>query len=307
MKCFVAGGTGVIGRRVVPLLVAAGHDVRVVARSPERADQIRAAGAEPVSVDLFDRAAVDAAVVGAEAVVNLATHIPPMSRSALASAWVENDRIRSEGAPNLAGAAMAAGAVRLVQESITFPYADGGSDWVTESAARPPSPFTSATDVAERATAAFTEAGGSGVVLRFAQFAAADASHIATFAKMLRRGLFPIPGDRDAYTSFIGIDGAARAVIAALEAPPGTYNIADDDPVTRGEIAIALAEALGRRPGRFLPPGLVRRANSGAEVLMRSHRIDNRAFAQATGWAPGHRGAESITAAIALAYGVRRR
>src|SRR5688572_15245811 len=101
VKTFVAGATGVVGRRAVERLVAAGHDVTAVARTAEKADLVRALGARPVTVDLFDRDALVAAVAGHDVVVNLATHIPAFSQAALPGAWKENDRIRGEASRNL--------------------------------------------------------------------------------------------------------------------------------------------------------------------------------------------------------------
>ena len=295
MKVFVAGGTGVIGRRAVPALVEAGHDVTVIARSEERDRLVRDLGATPVRVDLFDRDGVHAAVAGHEAVVNLATHIPPMSKAAQASNWAENDRIRSEGSTNLVAAAKAHGARRFVQESITFPYADGGSEWVGEDVPRPTSDISVSVEAAEGAALGFS---GDSVVLRFAQFHAPDASHIATFSKALRFRASPLIGAPDTYVSFIGMPAAARAVVAALDAPPGVYNIADDDPPTRREAGEAIAAALGTRPPWGLPVGLVKRFNPSAEILARSHRISNERFKQATGWTPDDVGAQGVARSI---------
>src|SRR4051812_44368787 len=101
MKIFLAGGTGVIGRRALALLVGAGHDVSVLTRSEAKAAAVRSAGATPVAASLFDRASLVAAFAGHDAVVNLTTHIPPLSKAARASAWKENDRIRTEGSANV--------------------------------------------------------------------------------------------------------------------------------------------------------------------------------------------------------------
>ena len=98
MKVFVTGGTGVVGRRAVPMLIAAGHEVTAAGRSRERLAALERAGARTLALDLFDRAAVERAVAGQEVVVNLATHIPPSStRMMLPGAWRENDHIRREG------------------------------------------------------------------------------------------------------------------------------------------------------------------------------------------------------------------
>src|SRR5918998_2734464 len=107
MKLFVAGATGVLGWRSVKRLVEAGHDVTGIARSDEKAALLERLGAAPARVDLFDAGAVKGAVDGSEAVLNLATHIPPTSKYALPGVWKENDRIRTEGARNLVDAALA--------------------------------------------------------------------------------------------------------------------------------------------------------------------------------------------------------
>lgn len=298
MRCFVAGGTGVLGRRAVPALVAGGHEVTVVARSPERDELVRSMGATPVRADLFDPDGLRTAASGHDAVINLATHIPPVTRAARKAAWEENDRIRREASANLADAARTAGASRFVQESITFPYADGGDGWIDESAARPMSPYSEPVEHAEAAADGITADGGTGVVLRFAHFHSADSSHIQTFAKAFRWRINPFLGDPDAYWSLIGVDAAGRAVAAAVEAPAGVYNVADDDPPTRRALGVTVAEAIGRKPPFHPPTGLVRRLNPDSEVLMRSHRIDNRRFQEATGWSPDHRGAEGLARSI---------
>lgn len=212
MKVFVAGATGVLGNRVVPLLVRAGHQVTAIARTPEKAAVLRAVGAEPVTVGLFEPDRLIAAVAGHGAVVNLATHIPDLSRAARSSAWAENDRIRTEGSRNLVDAALADGALRYVQESISFFYADGGEDWLDEDAALDVPAFAAAILTAEAQAARFAAAGGSGVVLRFGWFYGAGSSHTASQLRIARRGLSPFPGAQDGYQAFVHLDDAASAV-----------------------------------------------------------------------------------------------
>ncbi len=96
MRIFVAGATGVLGRRLLPLLVQAGHTVRGVARSDEKATQLGALGVEPSRISLFDPVGVRRAVLGCEAVIHVATRIPPMARGRKREAWAENDRTVSE-------------------------------------------------------------------------------------------------------------------------------------------------------------------------------------------------------------------
>ena len=112
-RIFVTGATGVIGRRVVPRLVAAGHAVAAVGRSPEKRAALERQGAAAVDVDLRDAAALRRALDGHAVVLNLATHMPPSTnRMLLPGAWRENDRVRREGSAALVDAALAAGVSR---------------------------------------------------------------------------------------------------------------------------------------------------------------------------------------------------
>ena len=282
MKVFVAGATGVIGWRAVERLVAAGHEVTAIARSAEKAELVRSKGATPVQVSLFDREQLTAAVAGHDVVINLATHIPSMSKGAFAGSWSENNRIRTEGSANLVDAALAAGATRYIQESIVFTYPDSGDTWIdAESTPIDPAPFTAAVVAAEASAARFTEAGGTGVVLRFGMFFAAESTHTRMVANAVRTGASPVAGKPGAYQSIIHADDAAAAVVAALDAPAGTYDVVDDEPLTKAETAKVLG-------GRFRFPGSLARGQN-VETLSRSQRVSNRRFKEATGWAPTYR------------------
>lgn len=285
MRVFVAGGTGVLGRRVVPLLVEAGHELTVNTRDPRATERVRELGAAPLTVDLFNTDAVAEAVAGHDAVINIATSIPVGSRAGLKSAWKTNDRLRSEASANLASA-IAESAGRYVGESVTFAYADGGDRWIDESHSYKAVGLVASLTDSEAAARSVTEAGGIGSTLRFALFSASDSGHHADFQKYARLGVFPIPGDPDAYISTIDVDDAARAVVAALEVPPGVYNIAEADPQTRRMHGEALAQALGKKRLRHMPAAVMRLASEGADGLTRGHRISSRTFAEATGWEP---------------------
>jgi len=288
MKIFLTGATGVVGTRALPALVAAGHQVTAVARGPQKADLVRRLGGEPVAVDLFDASAVKAAVVGSEAVVHLATNIPALTKAARASAWATNERLRREASRNLVDAALAVGAERYVQESIAFPYVDAGDQWIDEDhPVDHVGPFAGA-GVAEAQTARFTEAGGRGVVLRFAQFYADDASHLRVLNRLLRLRLNPFFGPPAAYSSWIHAEDAGAAVAAAVGAPAGIYNIGDDEPLRRADAGAAAAESLGLRPPHTIPAPMLRLAGSTAALLTRSLRVRNARYRDATGWAPTH-------------------
>ena len=302
MKVFLAGATGVLGRAAVPRLVAAGHEVTAVARGADKAERLRAQGATPVAVDLFDEVAVRAAVEGHDAVVHMATSIPPLVKGWRGSAWAMNDRLRSEGTRILADAARAGGASVLVKELVCFFYPDRGSQWIDEDVPVVRQPFSAASLEAEDHTVAFAEAGGRGVVLRFGLFYSADARGIEEHLRLARLRLGPMIGPADAYQPSIHVDDAADAVVAALHAPSGIYNVADE-PVTKAAWNAAFADAFGLKPLRSTPPLLLRLGGRKLEVLGASRRVSSARFREATGWAPTYPDATVGLAQVAADHG----
>jgi nucleoside-diphosphate-sugar epimerase len=286
VRVFLTGATGVIGRRVVPILLGTGHEVTAVGRSPEKRVGLEQLGARAVDVDLFAAEAVRRAVTGHDAVINLATHMPPSTtRMLMPGAWRENDRIRRTGSAILADAATAAGAGWFIQESFAPVYADGGDEWIDERWAIRPARYNRTVVDAEQSAARFTKRGGNGVVLRFAMFYGPDAFQVQDLIKLVRRGWAPLFGP-NGFTSSITHDDAATAVVAALGVGPGIYNVGDDVPLLRREWIDILAQALGAGPPRFLPRWLSRLGGSMAELLSRSQRISNRKLREKSGWAP---------------------
>ena len=197
------------------------------------------------------------------------------------AAWRNNDRIRTEGSRNLVEAALAGGASRYVQESVTFLYADGGSEWLDEGSPTQPNPVTASALDAEAAAGEFTASGGAGVVLRFGAFYGSDSEHTLLQLKMARAGFSALPGKPQDYVSSISTDDAAAAVLAALEVPAGIYNVVDDQPLTHEEYDRSLAEALGVRRLRrlWLPTGSL-------EHIARSHRVSNGRLRRVSAWEP---------------------
>jgi nucleoside-diphosphate-sugar epimerase len=295
-RVFVAGATGVLGWRSVRELVAAGHHVTGIARSDEKAALLRSLGATPVRVELFDAEAVKAAVVGHDAVLNLATHVPPPTEAARRSAWAEHERIRSEGARILVDAALAAGAAVYVQESLAFAYADGGDRWLDEDQPLMDGGAATAVRAAEAETARFTAGGGPGddggrpprrgIALRFGQFYAHDSTHTEALVRLARRGLSMNVGGADGYAPLISCDDAARAVVAALDAPAGVYNVVDDEPMTRREADGVLATAVGGSKLLRAPEAALKVGGPDAAIFRLSNRASNARFKAATGWAP---------------------
>ena len=288
MRIFLTGATGVVGRRLIPMLTTAGHRITAIGRTPEKRERLERAGAAAVAVDLFDPAAVHRAVAGHDVVINLATHIPSSStRMFLPGAWRENDRIRREASAILVEGAIAGGVQRFIQESFAPIYQSAGADWVDERFPMRPARYNRSVLDAERAAERFSASGGTGVVLRFAGFYGPDARHVHEMIRLAEHGWAPLPGHADAYFSSISHDDAATAVAAALTVPAGIYNVADDEPLTRREYADALAQALDVPPLKLPPAWLARLGGSLGELLSRSLRLSNRKLRSASGWAPG--------------------
>lgn len=287
MKLLVVGGTGVLGRHAVPALVSAGHDVTANTRNEASAELVSDAGATPTTFDVFDPTACEAAVDGHDAVVNIATSIPSGVGAAFRRSWATNDRLRTHAATNLANAA-AARQLRYVGESITFPYDAMDDRWIDESVGCSYFWGNESCRDAEQAAASVTAAGGAGVALRFAMFFAPNSSHGELIETAAKRGIFVLAGSTDAYVSMIDVRDAAQAVVAATEAPPGIYNVAEPEPVRRADHAAALAKAVGRSKLRAVPALAVKAGGAALESLSRSHRISSASLSDATPWRAEH-------------------
>ena len=283
MRVFLTGGTGAIGRHVVPALLDAGHHVTALARTTDKAAQLSGQGATPVRTSLFDEAALARAFAGQDAVVNLATAIPPPTRFALGRAWRANDLVRTLGSAAVAAAARRAAVPRLVQESIVFMYPDSGADWIDEDVPLQPVPRTRPNEQAEQNARTF---GADCVVLRFGLFYGPGSDLTDLVLAAARRRAATAFGGQDDYFSFVHLADAASAVVAALEAPADTYNVCEDEPLTWREHAEALAAAVGISPWLRAPGRLTRLAGDRSAPFSRSLRVSNRRLRAATGWSP---------------------
>lgn len=275
MRIFLTGATGVIGRRVVPLLLSGGHEVTAVARTADKRAALERVGAKAVAVDLFDVAQVHQATADHDVVINLATHVPHSTMAMMMpGAWSENDRIRRDAA-----AILSMSSNRFIQESFAC-YADGGDRWLDEQAPIAPVSYNRTILDAERA-------GAKGVVLRFAAFYGDDSPLTREMAKIARSNWSPLPGAPDAFFSSVSHDDAASAVVAALKAPDGIYNVTDDEPLTRRDFVMAL----GARAPKFAPAWTARLMGSMGELMSRSVRMTNAKLKAASGWTPRYRSA----------------
>ncbi|MGZ4184086.1 MAG: NAD-dependent epimerase/dehydratase family protein [Solirubrobacteraceae bacterium] len=282
-EIIITGSTGVIGRRAVREILAAGYGVTGVTRSTAGRERLESLGARAVEADVFDEASLQRAFDGADAVVNLLTHVPSPDRMGDPSAWAENDRMRTEASAAIARAAGAAGVQRLVQESIAFVYDDGGDAWLDEDAPVAGGGVTTTALTAERN--ARERFGGDTVVLRFGLFIGPDSGSSRAALEAARAGASIAIGPPGAYRPTVWLDDAAAAIAAALRVPAGTYNVVDTDPATNAEIDAALAAAVGVGVG-----ALRTRAPQGGP-LARSQRVSNRRLREASGWAPTVRAA----------------
>jgi 2-alkyl-3-oxoalkanoate reductase len=270
MRVFVAGASGAIGRPLLPRLVAAGHEVTGTTRSEERAETIRAAGARAVICDALDADALRAAVVEAapEVVVHELTALPHRFNPRDKQMYAPTNRVRREGTRNLIAAAQVAGARRILCQSIAFAYAPGGRPEVKDEdaplALEAPLPFgetVQALDEMERAVVG--AAGLEGLVLRYGWFYG-PGTYLAddgSVARDVRRRRLPVIGKGIGLYSFVHVDDAASATVAAVErGAPGVYNVVDDEPAPQREWLPAYAEAIGAKKPLRVPVWIARLA-----------------------------------------------
>lgn len=294
MRIFVVGGTGVIGLVAVRALAAAGHEVRATARGEAKAGLVRRAGAEPVQLDIYDETALRGALRGCEAAIRLTTKIPPLTRMRSRSAWEETNRLRTLGAERLVDAVLAEGVGTYVHESFYAVYADAGERWVDEAAPTDGGGLTTmrAALSGEGQARRFTDAAGSGVVLRFGGFYGADSPGTRETVALARRRMLPQVGPGRFYFPSIHVADAARAVVHALGAPAGAYNVCDDEPLRWADYLRALTRAAGAplplRLPEFMGPLLF---GYPWRSISRSVRLSNARFQSTTGWRPAVRSA----------------
>jgi 2-alkyl-3-oxoalkanoate reductase len=298
MRVFVAGASGAIGRPLIPKLLAAGHEVTGMTRRPERAETMRDAGAEVIVCDVFDAAALEAAVGAAspEVVVNLLTALPPRynpKHDYLAA----TNRTRTEGVANLVAAARATGVRRMVAESVCFMYAPIGG-WVKDEEAPlipgAPGHFGAAlAAIASLEQQVLGAEGIDGLVLRYGWLYGPGTYYDRDgfqAEQALRRRL-PIVGEGTGTFSFVHVEDAAAATVAAAQrGAPGVYNVVDDEPAPMREWLPAYAEALGARPPRRFPVWLARllAGKAMAQTALTLRGASNAKAKRELGWEPEH-------------------
>jgi nucleoside-diphosphate-sugar epimerase len=301
MKVFVAGATGALGRPLVAMLVANGHEVVGMTRSESKRELVRDLGATPAVADALDPDAVGRAVSEAEpeVIVHELTAIPDsLSPRRLDRDFELTNRLRTEGTNHLLSAARAAGARRFVAQSFApLLYARTGGPVKTETdpVDPDPPPGTRATSAAIRhVERAVIEADWvEGIVLRYGGFYGPgtslavdpDTEQVAA----VRGRKFPIVGGGTGVWSFVHIDDAASATAVVVErGAPGIYNVTDDEPAPVAEWLPGMAEALRAKPPRRVPKWLGRIAAGSVAVTMMTELrgASNAKARRELGWEP---------------------
>ncbi len=299
MRVFVAGASGVIGRPLVRALVAAGHKVTGTTRREQQAEEIRSAGATPVICDALDAATLREEVVTAapDVVVHELTALPEKLDPREKGIYDATARIRREGTANLVAAAQAAGASRFIAQSIAFIYEPVGDRVKAEEApvmSTAAGEFANALDATMDLERQVLNADGlDGLVLRYGFFYGPGSSYRRDGyqAEEVRRRRFPVIGRGEGVFSFVHVDDAAAATVAAVErGAPGVYNVTDDDPAPLREWLPAYAEAVGApRPWRV--PAFIARLVAGKDVVTMATALRGASNAKARrelGWQPAH-------------------
>jgi nucleoside-diphosphate-sugar epimerase len=297
MKVFLAGASGALGRRLIPQLIEHGHSVVGTTRTDAKAAILRDLGAEPVVLDALDRDAVVDAVVQAQpdAIVHQLTALSDIDFRKFEKSFELTDRLRSEGTDNLLAAAEAVGVPHFVAQSYAgWPYARVGGPIKSEKEPLDPHPAPQtrrSLEAIRHLEMRVTEY--NGIVLRYGGFYGPgtglepDGDQLA----MVRKRQFPLLGDARGVWSFVHIDDAAAATVAALEhGKPGIYNIVDDDPAPVAEWLPYLAEVAGAKPPRHLPLWLGRLVGGEHMVVMmdESRGASNEKARRELGWEPAH-------------------
>jgi 2-alkyl-3-oxoalkanoate reductase len=298
MRLFLAGATGAIGRRLVPKLVESGHRVTAITRSKAKLEDLGALGAEAVLCDVFDAGRLGPVVARAEpeAVINQLTDLPQsLNPRKLGEYYSANNRLRREGTANLLDAARGAGVRRFLVQGAAYWYEPSGGPVKTEEAPLyldAPAPLGPAVQTMKQVEEAVLSADGlEGVVLRYGFFYGPGTWYAkdGDIGRQVRKRRYPMIGHGEGTYSFIHIDDAAAATVAALErAAPGVYNVVDDEPARAAEWLPVFAEALGaKRPPRV--PAFIARMLAGKAVVEYSLSLrgaSNVKVKEDLGWRP---------------------
>jgi nucleoside-diphosphate-sugar epimerase len=301
MKVFVAGATGALGRQLIPRLVANGHEVTGMTRRDSKRELVAGLGARPAVADALDPDAVGQAVSEAapDAIVHQLTALSDLSNVRnIDRAFAATNRLRREGTDHLLSAARAVGARRFVAQSFGgWPYAREGGPMKSEEDPLDPDPpktIRETLDAIRYLEGAVLGAESiDGIALRYGGFYGPGTSlglnPVGEQVEAVQKRRFPIVGSGDGILSFIHIEDAATATVAALESGrPGIYNVVDDEPAPAREWVPVLADAVGAKPPRRVPRWVGRLlAGEALTTMMTDARGASNAKAKRElGWQP---------------------
>ena len=303
MKVFVAGATGALGRQLVPMLVAKGHEVTGMTSKHSKQDLVRSLGARPAVADALDPEAVAQAVAQAEpdVIVHELTALSgAIDLRHFEKTFALTNRLRTEGTDHLLAAGRAVGVKRFVAQSFAgWPFARTGGSIKTEDDpldAAPPDAVRSTLEAILYLEEAVTGATWTeGIALRYGGFYGPGTSlglPDGEQLEMIRKRKIPIVGNGAGIWSLVHIEDAATATVAAIEhGRRGVYHIVDDEPVATKEFLPGAAEVLGARRPMRVPRWLGRLlAGEAAVVMMTEVRGASNAKAKRElGWQPRYR------------------
>ena len=301
MRVFVAGATGAIGKALVPLLLEQGHEVVALARTPEKARQAEALGAKAAIADALDRDALTAAIRRAEpeVIVHQLTAIAPGTNfKRLDQDFLLTNRLRTEATETMLAAGRLAGARRFIAQSFCgWPFAREGGPVKTEDDPldpNPPASFARTLAAIRRLEDAVRGADGlEALALRYGFFdgPGTNIARDGAVVELVRKRQVPVVGDGAGIWSFVHIEDAARATVAALSrGAPRIYNVVDDEPAPVSAWLPFLADALGAKPPRRVPVWLARLliGDGGVSMMTKIRGASNAKAKREFGWAPAY-------------------
>ena len=301
MRVFIAGGSGVVGRHLIPALAARGHEVVATTTTAAKRGTLETWGARPLELDILDRERVLRAVAEArpDVVVHQATALAgPLSLRRFDASFAPTNRLRTEGTRNLLAAAAAAGAARVVAQSFTgWPNAREGGPVKTEADPLDPDPPAAArktlTALRTLEDAVSTNRDLDGVVLRYGALYGPGTSLGAggELLESVRRGRLPLVGGGGGVWSFLHVEDMANATLAAIQGNgAGVYNVVDDDPAPVSEWLPYLAQVLGAKRPRRVPVWVARLVigEQGVAMMTEMRGSSNAKAKRELGWQPAY-------------------
>lgn len=278
MLIAVIGSTGVYGRHLIPRLVASGHRVRALVRTPSTAYTAHACGAEVHAADIFDEGSLLSALKGCDVAVNLATSLPRPGTAG--GDFAANDRLRREGTRTWLRACSEAGVPRVLQQSIAMIHGGGGANWADETTFHPvdESTIAGAANAAARDMEALVTASAlDWCVLRGGLFYGPGTGFDEDWFERARSGRLRLPGDGSDYVSLLHISDMAAATVAAIARWPSRQSliVADDQPATWAEVFTHISVLAG-----VAPPA------PGGRAGFQSFRVSNRRAKELLAWQP---------------------